>query len=187
MNPKVIHFLIDVNESNSYVLIDSSQKKCILIDAGGYDPRISETVVASGLGFLGVFVTHNHYDHTDGLQETVKELGGQVYARNVRGSDVSVKDGDTIDVGGLKGVVLETPGHTSDSVSLLVGTAVFTGDCLFAGSVGGTSSIEDHQEELLSIASKILALPDDTRVYPGHGPATTVGIERAHNPFLLHL
>ena len=187
MRPRVIHFLIDVNESNSYLVIDPSEKEALLVDAGGYEPKVAEIVEAEGLGFLGVFVTHNHYDHTDGVRETLEKLGGKVFAKDIRGPAVAVDEGDTIDIGGLEASVLSTPGHTPDSISLVVGSAVFTGDCLFAGSVGGTSSKADHKQELESIQSKILVLPEVTRVYPGHGPATTVGVERSYNPFLLHL
>jgi len=187
MKPRVIHYLIDVNESNSYLIIDPAQKECLLVDAGGYEPEIAEVVEADGLSFLGVFVTHNHYDHTDGIRETLEKLGGKVFARDISGPAVAVEKGDTIDIGGLTATVLSTPGHTPDSTSLVVDSAVFTGDCLFAGSVGGTSSGKDHRQELESIQSSLLVLPDDTRVYPGHGPATTIAIERAYNPFLLHL
>jgi glyoxylase-like metal-dependent hydrolase (beta-lactamase superfamily II) len=183
----VVHFLTEANESNSYLVIDPPSGKCVLIDAGGFDSRIKDMVKGEDLDFLGVFVTHDHYDHTDGIREALGELGGLVFAKSARDLTSAVGDGDMIEIGELKAQVLETPGHTPDSISLLIGPAVFTGDCLFAGSVGGTSSKENHQQQLRSIQSKILVLPDDTRVYPGHGPATTVGIERAYNPFLIHL
>ena len=94
-----------------------------------------------------------------------------------------VVHGDTVRVGNLVGEVLATPGHTPDSISLAFPGIVFTGDALFAGSVGGTSSPGCAKQQIDAIRRHILSLPDDYEVHPGHGPASTIGIERRGNPF----
>jgi glyoxylase-like metal-dependent hydrolase (beta-lactamase superfamily II) len=99
--------------------------------------------------------------------------------------DRLVREGDVIPVGSLSLRVLETPGHTPGGISLYLDSAVFVGDTLFAGSVGRTDLTGGSLEVLLrSIGTKLLTLPDRTVVYPGHGPATSVGVERRDNPFL---
>ena len=96
-----------------------------------------------------------------------------------------LKEGDTITVGKLKFKVLHTPGHTIGGISLSGDGVVFTGDTLFNFSVGRADFPgSDYHQELNSIRSKLMPLPDDTKVYPGHGPATTIGTERRGNPFL---
>jgi glyoxylase-like metal-dependent hydrolase (beta-lactamase superfamily II) len=92
--------------------------------------------------------------------------------------------GDTIEFGGVSGKVLHTPGHTKGGISILFDGAVFVGDTLFAGSIGRTDFFGGDMETILaSIRREIFTLPDDTEVYTGHGPATTVGAEKRGNPF----
>jgi glyoxylase-like metal-dependent hydrolase (beta-lactamase superfamily II) len=100
-------------------------------------------------------------------------------------ADLRLKEGDTVQVGKLNLRVLETPGHTADSLSFVLGNDVFCGDALFAGSVGGTNSREEYATLIQSIRSQLLPLGDDMVLHPGHGPATTVLIERLFNPFLM--
>jgi glyoxylase-like metal-dependent hydrolase (beta-lactamase superfamily II) len=93
------------------------------------------------------------------------------------GSTLSFHDGTTIEI-------LHTPGHTDGSVCYVIGDVVFTGDMLFAGSVGGAYGDKSTYADILrSISTKLFALPDATTVMPGHGPPTTIGLERGHNPF----
>ena len=99
--------------------------------------------------------------------------------------NVPLKDGDVLELGAVKLEILHTPGHTKDGISLLGDNAVFTGDALFAGSIGRTDFLGGSYEELIrSIKTKLLSLPDSITMYPGHGPSTTIGDERQHNPFL---
>jgi glyoxylase-like metal-dependent hydrolase (beta-lactamase superfamily II) len=88
-------------------------------------------------------------------------------------------------VGKLTGTVLATQGHTLDSISLAFPGLVFTGDALFSGSIGGTSSPRNAQQEIDHVRRNILSLPDDYEIHPGHGPSSTVAIERNHNPFFV--
>jgi len=100
-------------------------------------------------------------------------------------ADRKLHDGDALQVGTFKLVVLHTPGHTPDGISLLGDNVVFTGDALFAGSIGRTDFLGGSFKELInSIKTKLLSLPDSFKVYSGHGPSTTIGEEKKHNPFL---
>ncbi len=101
------------------------------------------------------------------------------------GSDLRLTRKTAVTVGKLSLRVLETPGHTADSISFAVGNDVFCGDAIFAGSVGGTSSPEEHRLLIQSIRQQLLSLGDDMVLHPGHGPASTVLIERLFNPFLI--
>ena len=96
-----------------------------------------------------------------------------------------VAPGMELEIGALRGRVLDTRGHTSDSLSLALPGMVFTGDALFAGSIGGTGSLGQKQQEITNIREQIFSLPEDWEVHPGHGPSSTVGVEKRFNPFFL--
>jgi glyoxylase-like metal-dependent hydrolase (beta-lactamase superfamily II) len=96
-----------------------------------------------------------------------------------------MKDGDILEVGMQKIVILDTPGHTKGGITIMMDDIIFTGDTLFLGSVGRSDLPGGSHEVLIeSIKSKLLVLPDETAVYPGHGPSTSIGRERKYNPFL---
>ena len=107
------------------------------------------------------------------------------YPKGRANADKNLRDGDVIHVGNIKLVVLFTPGHTKDGICLLGDSFVFTGDALFAGSIGRTDFPGGSFKELIqSIKTKLLPLPDSFKVYPGHESFTTIGNEKKHNPFL---
>ena len=179
-------FLLDANESNAFVLGCEETREALLVDVGDADPRIEEFLDQHGLRLTTVFITHDHYDHTGGLDHVLREHDVEVLSgrgdaggRNAR----RVRHGDEVRIGQLAGAVLATPGHTPDSVSLAFPGLVFTGDALFAGSVGGTTSSANARQEIEHIRKHIFALPDECEIHPGHGPASTVGVERQYNPF----
>ena len=157
-----------------------------MVDAPASDPRLFRYLEARGLQLSGVFITHAHYDHTDGLEMLLSTRSVPVYAAaslpGLAGT-VNVKTEHEISLGALTGRVVETPGHTPDSISLVLPGVVFTGDALFAGSVGGTAGDRDRQREITSVREHILSLPEDWLVCPGHGPSSTVGVEWRFNPF----
>lgn len=179
-------FLLDINESNAYIVASELTRDAILVDIGEFDARIQDFIEENDLKLNAVFITHDHYDHTSGISELtrhyrVKVLSAAGNAGRTTGKRVS--HGEKIQVGDLTATVLFTPGHTNDSSSLAFPGMVFTGDALFSGSVGGTSSTGAAQRQIDAIRQHIFSLPDDCEIHPGHGPASTVHIEKNFNPF----
>lgn len=180
------HFLLDTNESNSFVVGCEDTREAMLIDVGEFDPAIVDFIEEHKLRLTTIFITHDHYDHTAGLGEAVAQFGAQVLAAKDRVGGQrarKVSHGDKVHIGSLEATVLSTPGHTQDSISLAFPGVVFSGDALFSGSVGGTSSPQCAKQELDHIRKSIFSLPDDYEIHTGHGPSSTVAIERQHNPF----
>lgn len=184
----VKHFLLDVNEANAFIAHCEQTREAMLIDAGELSAAIPDYVEAKGLRLTAIFITHDHYDHTGGLSEAVKHFGAAVYAGSPRPGGVKakvVRQGDTLPLGKLRGAIAATPGHTPDGLSLIFPGHVFTGDALFAGSVGGTGSPELAAQQLERIRHNLFTLPGDYAVHVGHGPSTTIEIERSFNPFFV--
>jgi glyoxylase-like metal-dependent hydrolase (beta-lactamase superfamily II) len=180
-------FLLSVNETNSYIIGCSETKTAAVIDPGEWNERLSGFLSELDLTLEAILITHSHYDHISGIEALRAEINGAQVMGHTGGTfcDRELKEGDIVEVGLLQIRVLETPGHTDDSLTFVVGLNVFCGDLMFAGSIGGTSDRESFDLEVQSIRQKILPLGDDMVVYPGHGPATTVGLERMFNPFLI--
>jgi len=127
-----------------------------------------------------------HMDDYDMLKNTNKNYSSQMgYNKIEIEADKKIVDGDIINIGAISMEIIHTPGHTRGSICIKCDNVVFSGDTLFAGSIGrrdlGGGSFEDI---IGSIKNKLLTLPDNTEVYPGHGPSTTIEIEKKHNPFL---
>ncbi|MBX7255061.1 MAG: MBL fold metallo-hydrolase [Candidatus Hydrogenedentes bacterium] len=184
----VRRFLLDVNEANAFIVACEETRDALLVDAGDFSPAVAEFVSAHSLNLSQVFITHDHYDHVDGLAPVVARYGARVFAGRsaVGGCDATkVSQGATVRVGNLVGNVCETPGHTPDGLSLVFPGHAFTGDALFAGSVGGTSSSENAKRQLDAIRKHIFTLPPDTMIHTGHGPSSTVAIESRFNPFFV--
>lgn len=181
------HVLLDINDSNSYLIACKKTRHTLLIDPGEYHRDIANFIRNNQLELKFIFITHAHYDHASGLEDVLRAFGGKVlvYQPDFFSRAQKVKEGDRIRIGTLEATVLSTPGHTTDSISLKLNNMVFTGDALFCGSVGSTQTREAFIEEIHHIKRAILSLGDQTIIYPGHGPATTVGIERVFNPFLI--
>jgi len=179
-------FLLDVNESNTFLVACEQTREALLVDLGSWTPDIPAFLHGNALRLTTVFITHDHYDHTDGLRAAIEDNDARVYSGKgcVGGlPGTRVGHGDTITVGSLTGSVVATPGHTPEGVSLVLPGMVFTGDALFAGSVGGTSSGGNAIRQLEGIREHVFNLPDHYEVHPGHGPSSTVAIERRFNPF----
>ncbi len=165
-------------EANVHLLACSQMREAALIDAGGFSDEIRAEVERLGLRVTQVLITHGHFDHVDALDEVVSAFGAKVLDAQ------TLTEGDTVRVGALTGRVLKTSGHTPDSLTFVFENCIaFTGDALFAGSVGGTSSAANQREQIDHLRAKVLILPDVCEVRPGHGPASTIGIERTANPF----
>jgi len=192
---------------NCYIAADD-EGKAVVIDPGGNAERILAVIDEKDLSVEHIVNTHAHFDHILGVEEvrratdadflihkeeaavldTAKELSRSYMGYKVEFPEVGgcVEDGDAVRAGDLHFQVLFTPGHTPGGISLLVEDIVFTGDTLFAGGVGRTDLPGGSWERLMdSIRHRLLPLGDALKVYPGHGPLTTIGKERRSNPFLV--
>lgn len=196
--------------SNCYIVGSETTKEGIIIDPGAEPEAILDAVRRLGLTIKRIVATHSHLDHVMALRE-VKEATGASFAMHeaesqsrmmqgmakmmgaMMGSsgeappkpDELLKDGDTIEVGDLSFAVLHTPGHSPGGISLYGHGVVFSGDTLFNFGIGRTDFPGCSYQKLMeSIKERLMALPDDTVVLPGHGPQTTIGTERQYNPFL---
>jgi glyoxylase-like metal-dependent hydrolase (beta-lactamase superfamily II) len=182
------HFLLKVNEANAFVLGCKETRQAILIDAGDLDSAIPLFLADNGLTLSKVFITHDHYDHTDGLPAVVDQFRPELFSGKDSIASIAtrrVRENDEIRVGKLVGRVLATPGHTPEGLSLFFPGMVFTGDALFSGSVGGTSSADLARQQIEHIARNIFSLPPETEIHCGHGPSSTVAIESRFNPFFV--
>ena len=195
-------------ENNMYLVIDEKTKKAVLIDASALIPEITEAVKAYGADVEYILLTHGHFDHIMGLTELKKALNAKAvichddliisdnineFTRLFGGLSESVppvyekfvKDGDIITVGDMQIKVINTPGHTEGGVCYLIEDKLFSGDTLFRESVGRTDLFGGSFEKLLdSVKNKLFKLDDNITVYPGHGPATTIGYEKKYNEIL---
>jgi glyoxylase-like metal-dependent hydrolase (beta-lactamase superfamily II) len=176
-------------DTNCYVIAAADTKEAVVIDPGDDAPKILGQL--TGLTVRWICCTHGHPGHT-GAKEPVKAATQAVTAMHLSDATAMLKSadrylvaGDTLPFGDFVLDVLPTPGHTPGGLSFKVGNHVFTGDTLLAGKIGridlpGSSP----QQMLLSLHGQLLTLPDNTVVYPGHGPNSTIGAERIGNPYL---
>lgn len=193
---------------NCYLLGCESTKEAVVIDPGDNPEEIMKIIENKGLSLRHILATHGHFDHVGavrrlqvltsapfsihkedlGLLESLQEQAEFFGCTGVERPSVDrfIDEGDTVQIG--KGIlsVLHTPGHSRGGVCYLMDGMVFVGDTLFAGSVGRTDFPGCSQQVLLeSIRDKLLPLGNEMKVYPGHGPSTTLGIEARTNPFLV--
>ncbi|KLU58729.1 putative metallo-hydrolase [Peptococcaceae bacterium CEB3] len=193
--------------ANCYLYACDVTKRGVLVDPGGEAKRIYRWVLEKGIKVESILLTHGHLDHIGAVDELRELLSAKVYihagdaemltdaTKNMsayfgprlvfRAADGFLSDGQIIALGEKSLKVLATPGHSPGSVCFLTPDGLLSGDTLFAGSIGRTDFPGGSLEELLrGVEEKILVLPDETPVYPGHGESTTIGRERAENPFL---
>lgn len=205
-------FPVGLLACNCTILGDENSREAIVIDPGYDIPRILAALAAHQLTVRQILVTHAHIDHIAGalelkritgapilynkadlpqlaiMEEQAKWLG--VATPEVHPPDHSPADDETVSIRGLEGKIINTPGHTEGSVCLYVPSQnlLLAGDTLFAGSVGRTDFPGGDQDTLFaSIRDRLLPLPDETIVVPGHGAETTLAAERATNPFVMYL
>jgi hydroxyacylglutathione hydrolase len=169
-------------QTNSYLLTCRETGACVVIDAPGEVDKV--LTVLEGTHPQYILMTHNHMDHIGGLRELTSLLRVPVaaHAADAPGlptpADILLQDGDRVSFGVLSLDVLHTSGHTPGSLCFLTGQFLIAGDTLFPGGPGHTRSPEDFRQILESITRKLLPLPDDTMVYPGHGEATILEREK---------
>ena len=204
-------FTVGIISTNCYLVGCTKTKEALVIDPGFDTKAEAETILTEAkkheLKIKYIVNTHGHPDHTSGnrlLKELtgakiliheydapmLTEAGGNLLAFfELRSTspppDEILREGDIIQVGTIKLKVLYTPGHSKGGISLLGNDFVFTGDTLFAGSIGRYDFPDASYRELMrSIRNKLATLPNHTKVYPGHGPPSTIGEEKSSNPFL---
>lgn len=194
--------------TNCYIINKEGNNSCLVIDPGDEAEKIASYIKKRGLSCEGILLTHGHFDHITGVRGLVSLVGGKVYAceqerellldPNLNASamvghevslepDILLRDGQKLDVAGIEFLVIHTPGHTKGGCCYYSEEekVLFAGDTIFMESVGRDDFPTGNGRELLdSIRNKILTLPDDTNIYPGHGPETNVAYEAANNPYL---
>ena len=192
-----IHTLtLGLYQTNTYIIHEASSKSCCVIDPGYEATTIAEKLEDLGLTLDAILLTHGHFDHVGAVKDLAADTdcrvficaedallppmftGGKLYYTD------TYAEGSILNIAGLYIHVLHTPGHTPGSVCLLIADAMFSGDTLFAGSMGRCdfpgSSIFDMRKSL----KKLYNLAGDYRVFPGHAEATTLEYERKTNPYL---
>jgi glyoxylase-like metal-dependent hydrolase (beta-lactamase superfamily II) len=182
----VRQFVIDDYESNCFVVSCPESGDTLVVDPGNDQDDVLACLAEEDRQVRYVFITHAHYDHVGGVETILGRFGGEVLSGDgaVGGSSGRrVADGEKISLGTLTGVCLHVPGHTGDSFCLRIGDGVFTGDALFAGSIGGTPDAGEKERLMSGLREKVLSLDEGTVLYPGHGPRTSVRIEAGASPF----
>jgi len=185
MGLKVQRYLTSVNASNSYLAWCEATREGIIVDPSEFMSDMKSDIVNHGISVVAIFITHGHWDHDSALEEVRQVHDVPVYAMGNYPHGKQVSQDDVIEIGECGFIIAATPGHTEDSITFISDKAAFVGDALFAGAVGGTSSRVYFERQVEGVRQQVLSLPDSTMIYPGHGPATTVGIEKCYNPFFL--
>lgn len=194
--------------TNCYIIGCEDTLEGVVFDPGGEARAILDKIKRHNLRIKYIIITHGHFDHIGALKEVKDQTGAQVAVhRDDRGMlvnprkslsslvgdktepvepDLLLQDGDELQVGNIILKVLHTPGHTPGGISVVVNNQLLiSGDTLFAGSIGRTDLPGGDFDTLIdSIKTKLLQLGAEMKVYPGHGPATTIAAEKARNPFL---
>ena len=207
---RVFKLAVGPFEMNAYIVAEDEGKKCLLIDPGDEPERIVDIIEKHDLKPERIIITHAHIDHIRHLKAVQNRLHLPLYIHeddlplleNINEQalffDLStsgipevwdfLRDGQEVEVGSLHLKILHTPGHSPGSICLYGEGQIFVGDVLFKDSIGRTDLYGGNFEQLRqSIKGKLLSLPDETVVHPGHGEDTTIGREKQHNPFLKNI
>lgn len=206
---KTERFVLGPVGTNCYIAGNEDTMECFIVDMAACPPELVSHIRKTGLTVKAVLLTHGHFDHIMGLDRFLREFPVPVYAcaaekeimedaqmnssAGMLGQPYTfnraeyVKDRDFLDIAGMKIQVIRTPGHTVGGCCYYIADekVLFSGDTLFRASVGRTDLPTGSMGALIrSITDRLLVLPDETRVYPGHMEETTIGYEKQYNPFL---
>jgi glyoxylase-like metal-dependent hydrolase (beta-lactamase superfamily II) len=197
-------------QENCFIAWPDDAKTAIVVDPGEEAERILQTLADEGLTVAAILLTHTHFDHVGAVAPLAKATGAPVYCPTLEvpvladimsfvpwpgfgpyeswDAEETVSGGEHLSLAGLEIDVIFTPGHSPGHVTYATSDALFSGDVLFQSSIGRTDLPGGDYETLMaSIAGLLDAYPDETQVYPGHMGTTTLGAERATNPFLVEL
>lgn len=205
---RVEQYVVGMVQTNCYFAMNDNTKETLIVDPGASASKLAERIEKEKLNPVAILLTHGHFDHAGGAEELADRYGIQIYAHeaeretlenpaiNLSGwegkerayrADCYLKDEQEIDLAGFHIRVFHTPGHTVGGCCYFLPyqNVVFCGDTLFAQSVGRTDFPKGSASELIrSIKEKLMTLPEDVTVYPGHNEITTIGTERMYNPYL---
>ena len=191
----IIAMPVGLYQTNCYMVYGEGNK-CVLIDPGYQAAELLAQVARQGKKLEAILLTHGHFDHVGAVRDIAAETDCKVYICEKETAlpegltagklyyTHTYDDGDTVEAAGLKFQVLHTPGHTPGGVCLLCEDAVFSGDTLFASSIGRTDFPGGSYDTLKKSLQKLTALEGNFRVFPGHGEDTTLDFERKTNPYL---
>ncbi len=191
------------NQTNCYLVWGEASDTCVVIDPGYAPDIILNKVSALGKRVEVVALTHCHFDHVGGVKKIAESAGCPIYVNQkewamppswlfpLNGTPVEnlkfYKEGDKLSLAGTEFRVMETPGHTPGCVCLQAEDVIFTGDTLFAGSIGRTDFPGGDWDTICSSLIRLSELPEELAVYPGHGESTTIKTENRTNPFVTRL
>lgn len=195
---KIKTVVVGSYRANCYILIDDSDPQNLvgaLVDPGEEPDKIITHLKNSDVKIEKILITHGHFDHVGAASELKEFTKAPIYANTLDEEhyegfcvpDFELLDRGTIQIGKLKARIIHTPGHSQGGVCIYFEAQkiLFSGDTLFSGSIGRTDMKGSSYKQIIeSIQTRLMNLPDEIKVYPGHGFATTIGEERRNNPFL---
>ena len=205
---KINQYVVGAVQTNCYFIINEDTKEVLIVDPGDAAKQLAQKVKDDGLTPVAILLTHGHFDHAGGAKALAEEFGIKIYEKKkekrtledpeynvswmvgsseVYSADEFLKDEQELDLAGFHIRVLYTPGHTEGGCCYYFpyDNVLFSGDTLFCMSVGRTDFKGGSMSEIVrSIKEKIMVLPEDTTVYPGHNDVTTIENERMYNPYL---
>ena len=207
---KVLCLVLGALGTNCYLVWQEGKPNALLLDSAGDPDDVLNAARERDLDIKLLVNTHGHSDHIESAASVKQSTGADLYIHELDApmladpalsgatmfglrqettqADRLLREGDEVSLGGtgLSFTVLHTPGHTAGSICLLRDKVLFSGDCLFAGGIGRVDLPGGDEQAMMASLTRLAELDPDTVVYPGHGPATTIGAERESNPWLAH-
>ncbi|GHV19624.1 MBL fold metallo-hydrolase [Clostridia bacterium] len=181
-------FKLSALQNNSFVFGDENTNEVAIVDAPRGSEEMVEFIKNKDYTVKYIFLTHTHFDHIDGIPTLRTAFPNAEFIRHKDELDVAdcteINGDESLKIGDITAQTIFTPGHTYGGICLYIEDKLLSGDTLFYEEVGRADLVGGNLEQLISgIREKLFVLPDDTRVYPGHGWETTIGHEKAHNPY----